>query len=129
MNLLLDTHVAIWWLDDPARIPTHARVAIAEPANKVLVSAATAWEMSIKHAQGKLRTPDNLQEELASDNIGALAITLEHAVAAGALPRHHADPFDRMLIAQAQLEECTLVSFDRAFELYDVEVLNLRGAR
>ncbi|MEX1009612.1 MAG: type II toxin-antitoxin system VapC family toxin [Acidimicrobiia bacterium] len=129
MNLLLDTHVAIWWLDDPTRIPTQARVAIAEPANNVLVSAATAWEMSIKHAQGKLRTPDNLQEELANDRIGALAITLEHAVAAGALPRHHGDPFDRLLIAQARAEDLTIVTIDRAFEPYDVEVLNLRAAR
>jgi PIN domain nuclease of toxin-antitoxin system len=125
LRLLLDTHIVIWWLDDQSGIPSPARRAIREPKNDVFVSAATAWEMAIKHAQGKLRTPGNLERELRAESIVELPITLEHAVAAGALPLLHDDPFDRMLIAQTQLEQLTLVTVDRVFRRYEVAVLGV----
>jgi PIN domain nuclease of toxin-antitoxin system len=121
--LLLDTHALLWWLaDDPALSPT-ARTAIAAGPTRVLVSAASAWEMSIKRAQGKLDCPDDLEAELGRHRFQALPITVAHALVAGGLPRHHGDPFDRMLIAQAQLHQLTVVTHDPRFAPYGIPIL------
>ena len=91
--------------------------------NPIFVSAASAWEMSIKQAQGKLDIPDDLEAECGTHRFQPLPITVRHALVAGQLPRHHGDPFDRMLIAQAQLHQLTVVTHDPRFALYGIPVL------
>jgi PIN domain nuclease of toxin-antitoxin system len=125
VTILLDTHILLWWLADDQRLPSHAAVAIGDPDSEVVVSAASAWEISIKQASGRLDAPDDLLDAIAANDFRSLAITAAHAVAAGRLPPHHADPFDRMLIAQAQIEGFTLVSVDGHFADYDVDLLPL----
>jgi PIN domain nuclease of toxin-antitoxin system len=99
---------------------------VASPSNQVLVSVASAWEIAIKHALGRLTFPvDRFEEILQRMGFDALPIGLGHALAAGQLPRHHDDPFDRLLIAQARTEGLTLVSVDRIIALYDVPVLGV----
>jgi PIN domain nuclease of toxin-antitoxin system len=122
LRLLLDTHVLIWWA---RREPLEkaARDAIADPSNDVMVSAASIWEAEIKAAAGRLRLGRNLARESEVRGLGQLAITFAHAVHAARLPAHHGDPFDRMLVAQAQLEGLTIVSRDPLFETYPVAVL------
>ena len=123
MSLLLDTQALLWWLaDDPALTPA-ARTAIRAAGTPVFVSAATAWEISIKQALGKLEAPDDLEAALAASRFQLLPITVAHALAAGRLPCHHDDPFDRMLIAQAQYAQLTVVTHDPQFRLYDVAIL------
>jgi len=112
MNLLLDTHVLLWWLDDPAQLSEAARAAIRDGANVVYVSAATAWEIVIKRSLGKLDAPDNLDEVLRDCRFTPLSITIAHALAVQSLPMQHRDPFDRMLVAQARTEEMTVVTRD-----------------
>jgi PIN domain nuclease of toxin-antitoxin system len=126
MSLLLDTHVLLWWLSDDPLLPTPAREAIASPENEVLVSAATAWEIAIKQAAGRLDAPADLLEAVEANNFETLPITVAHALAAGALPPHHSDPFDRVLIAQACAESLTLISVDKRFPQYDVDLLPLK---
>ncbi len=123
MRLLLDTHVLLWWLADDPRLEDRARQAIADGANVVLVSAASAWEIAIKRAMGKLEAPEDLPAALGASGFEALATSVDHAIAAGALPRHHADPFDRMLVAQALAEELTIVTADDDFAGYGVPVV------
>lgn len=122
MKLLLDTHALLWWLADSPLLSGRARSAIARsPA--VYVSAATAWEISIQKAYGKLHAPDDLEQALAANGFEALPITVAHALAAGRLPLHHHDPFDRMLVAQAQTESLTLVTRDTSMRKYGVRLL------
>lgn len=125
MRLLLDTHALLWSLAEPERIAEDARTAIEDGRNEVLVSAASAWEVAIKRAMGKLEAPDDLGAEIDAAAFGSLAITVEHALAAGALPLHHRDPFDRMLVAQATLEGLTIVTRDPRFEPYEVPTLRV----
>ncbi|MDQ6727625.1 MAG: type II toxin-antitoxin system VapC family toxin [Actinomycetota bacterium] len=125
MKILLDTHVLLWWLADDEHLPTLAALIIADPDTEVVVSAASAWEISIKQAAGRLDAPEDLLDAVAANDFGTLPISADHAMAAGHLPTHHADPFDRMLIAQAQIEDLTLVSVDRRFSEYEVELLRL----
>lgn len=122
MNLLLDTHVFLWWMwgED---ISSEAAAAISDPETIALVSAASVWEIAIKRALGKLEVPDSIEAELEGHGFRALTITAEHAERAGGLPLHHRDPFDRMLVAQAQMEGLTLVTRDPAFAAYDVRTL------
>jgi PIN domain nuclease of toxin-antitoxin system len=122
-SLLLDTHVLLWWLSDDARLPERMRAAVADGENEVFVSAASAWEMSIEAALGKLTAPDGLREEMEQQGFTELPITVDDGLAAGALPRHHDDPFDRMLIAQATRRGLQLLSVDRRFSDYDVRLL------
>lgn len=124
MRLLLDTHVFLWWLGDESTLSISAREAIADPASLVHVSAATVWEIAIKAHLGRLDAggADMAHEILASGFI-ELPMTAGHAHTAGWLPRHHDDPFDRMLIAQAQVEALTIVTRDAAFQLYNVALL------
>jgi PIN domain nuclease of toxin-antitoxin system len=123
MNLLVDTHVLLWWLADDPTLPPHARAAIAAPEHRVAVSAASAWEIAIKRALGKLDAPDDLHRTLLVSGFDELAITVDHATVAGALPRHHDDPFDRMLVAQALVEDLTVITVDPRFAAYGVAVL------
>ncbi len=124
MTLLLDTHVLLWWLAEDDRLTPTMREAIADPATPVVVSAASAWEMAIKAGLGKLTIPGDLAGELERQGFDELPVTVQDGVAAGALPRHHADPFDRMLIAQAVRQRFVLVTADRRFADYDVLTLS-----
>jgi PIN domain nuclease of toxin-antitoxin system len=112
MRLLLDTHVLLWWLDDPAKISDAVESAIRSQENEVFVSAATVWEISIKKALGKLDAPDNLDAVLRECQFSPLPVTIEHALAVKHLPFYHHDPFDRMLIAQATVEGLVLATRD-----------------
>ncbi len=120
---LLDTHVLLWWLADPGQLSTEARKAIADGSNSIYLSAAAAWEMAIKKALGRLEFPSNLEQVLQDDHIEVLPIGLSHALAVADLPVHHQDPFDRMLIAQAQIEGLVLITRDAQIAPYDVDVL------
>jgi PIN domain nuclease of toxin-antitoxin system len=117
LNLLLDTNVLLWWLADSPRLSGDARKMITS-SPVVYVSAATTWEIEIKRAIGKLKAPENLEEELSASHFVPLAITVAHSIAAAKLPRHHDDPFDRMLIAQSSLESLTLVTSDKWLKDY-----------
>ena len=123
MRLLLDTHVFLWWLTDDPRLEAVRREAIADPDALVHVSAATIWEIAIKEAQGRIEVSADLADEIRGGGFTELPISAGHALAAGRLPRHHADPFDRMLVAQAREEALTLVSQDRALAAYEVDLL------
>jgi PIN domain nuclease of toxin-antitoxin system len=127
VRVLLDTHTLLWWLDGDRRLSRRARGAIAEDENTVLVSAASAWEISIKVRLGKLPGAVEVAAELPAilreQNFEPLPIALAHALRAGNLPGPHRDPFDRMLIAQAQTEDVALVSNERVFETYGVRRL------
>ena len=125
MKVLLDTHILLWWLADDEQLPAPAAATIADPDTEVVVSAASAWEISVKQAAGRLDAPEDLLDAVAANDFGTLPVTAGHAMAAGQLPAHHADPFDRLLIAQAQIEELTLVSVDSRFADYEVELLRL----
>ena len=121
MNLLLDTNVLLWWFADSPRLRDEARELItASPV--VYVSAATTWEIEIKRALGKLKAPVDLEEALSASHFVPLAITVTHSIAAAKLPRHHDDPFDRMLIAQANLEGLTLLTGDLRLKDYRVNI-------
>jgi PIN domain nuclease of toxin-antitoxin system len=122
-GLLLDTHALLWWLEDPSRLSKTTAEQIRDPDTQVFVSAASVWEISIKASIGRLRTPANLTQTLESDHLQTLDITVPHALAVADLPRHHNDPFDRMLIAQARLEGLVLVTNDQRIAQYDVRVM------
>ena len=123
MILLLDAHVFLWWLTDDASLTRDAYRAIEQPPNEVLVSVASIWELEMKRASGKLRPPAALLDAVAAQGMSLLPITGADAVAAAGLPLHHRDPFDRMLVAQAQRLGATIVTRDEAFSAYDVDVL------
>lgn len=123
MRLLLDTHVLLWWLANDPALGEEARAGISAPGSSVCVSAATAWEISIKQALGKLDAPSDLARQIELHRFEPLPITVSHAYAAGALPRHHEDPFGRMLVAQAVAEGLTLVTRDPRISLYGVGTL------
>ncbi|RKS80242.1 PIN domain nuclease of toxin-antitoxin system [Motilibacter peucedani] len=123
MNLLLDTHVLLWWLSDDVRLPERMRTAISDGDSEVFVSAASAWEIAIKASLGKLTVPDGLREQVQVQGFTELPVSVEDGLDAGALPRHHDDPFDRMLIAQAVRRGLQLLSVDRRFADYDVRLL------
>jgi PIN domain nuclease of toxin-antitoxin system len=122
VTLLLDTHVVLWWQRDDRRLNRAARQAIAK-ADLVLVSAISAWEVTIKVTLGRLQLTEPFRALLAADDFTELPLTLAHAEALAALPPHHPDPFDRALVAQARVEHATLVSHDRAFAPYGVPML------
>lgn len=119
---MLDTCALLWWRSDDPKLSREARHAI-EVASEVFVSAVSAWEISIKTGLGKLQVPDLVSDALPTLGLIELPITIAHGERAGALPLHHRDPFDRMLVAQAQHERLRLVTRDRAFEPYGVSVL------
>ncbi len=123
MNLLLDTHVLIWALENNPMLSNNARDAIIDGENMVFVSSASVWEISIKKAMGKLKAPDNLDEEIKLHRFTQLNINFNHARLAGELPNLHRDPFDRMLVAQAIVEKLTLIIRDSRIAKYNVSLL------
>jgi PIN domain nuclease of toxin-antitoxin system len=123
VRLLLDSHALLWALTDPEKLSVDAAREIGAAANTVHFSPASVWEIEIKRAQGKLGLPDNWLDAVARSRFGELPIRSNHATAAGRLPWHHRDPFDRMLIAQALAEDLRLVSRDRLAATYGVKVL------
>ena len=123
MILLLDAHAVLWWLSDDPTLVVAARTAIAHPANEVIVSAATVWEIAIKRSIGKLDAPEGLLDALADLGFQVLPITGIDAEAAAALPPHHRDPFDRMLVAQSARIGAIVVTRDTAFAPYGTDIL------
>ena len=123
MRLLLDTHILLWAMLDDPRLGTGLRMKIAG-AEAILVSAASVWEVSVKSGLGKLNVPADLFDRALAAGARSLPITWAHTRAAQGLPPHHADPFDRLLIAQAQCEGLTLVSRDAKFTAYGIELIN-----
>jgi PIN domain nuclease of toxin-antitoxin system len=122
VNLLLDTHAAIWFLEGNPELRQGARDAI-ETADRVYVSSATIWEMAVKVARGRLEAPRDFPDRLLELGMLQLALEWEHARVAGGLPLHHRDPFDRMLVAQAIVERLTIVTRDQAMARYPVPVI------
>lgn len=123
MRLLLDTHVLLWWVVDDARLPSRIDPLLTDAGNDVFVSAASAWEISVKARSGKLDPGplrQDLRNEIERQGFQPLPISISHAERAGTMPLHHSDPFDRMLVAQAQAENLRLVSGDRLFDQYGV---------
>ena len=127
MKILLDTHAFLWWIMDDPRLSGVARTIIADGDNDLFLSAASGWEISIKARLGRLQLPANLNEyiaeQLQSNAITVLPIQLNHAMQVYKLPDHHKDPFDRMLIAQSQLEKLPLLTKDRMIANYDVAII------
>ena len=123
MNYLLDTHTLIWTLENNPTLSQKARNAIVAGENVIFVSPVSAWEISIKKANGKLDVPDNLYEEIKLHRFTELKINFTHAQLAGSLPDIHKDPFDRMLISQAIIEKLTLITRDNQIAQYKVNCL------
>ena len=127
MRALLDTHAFLWWVADSKRLSATAHRTIEDEANDIVVSAVSAWEIATKFRLGRLPEDDaaavNIADSIASQGFGELAISVADAERAGRLPRPHRDPFDRMLIAQAQARELVIVSIDAAFDHYGVNRL------
>lgn len=120
MRLLLDTHAFLWWDSEDAKLPEILRSAIESATNTVYVSAVTVWEIAIKRASGKLVYGQGVGRAIREHGFEALPITVEHAEWAGSLPQLHRDPFDRLLVAQAQLEGLVLVTVDEQILRYQV---------
>ena len=123
MILLLDAHTVIWWITNDPTLSAEARAAIASPSNNVLVSAATIWEIEIKRAIGRLDSPDELLDRVDRAGFAAIPIQPGDASRAARLPAHHGDPFDRMLVAQAERLDAMLVSRDAKLDAYGVNRL------
>lgn len=123
MDLLLDTHVFLLWDANDARLPTALGVAVGSPDNRIFVSAVSVWEIAIKKASGKLSFSGSTARAIERQGFQALPISVEHAEWAGQLPQYHRDPFDRLLVAQAQLERLILVSVDERILRYPVQHL------
>ena len=123
MNILLDTHVLIWALENNPTLSDKARNSIIDGNNLVYVSAATVWEIAIKKSVGRLDVPDNLIEEIDLHRFTPLPINYDHAQLAGELPYLHKDPFDRILIAQALVEKFTLLTRDQMIINYEVQTI------
>jgi PIN domain nuclease of toxin-antitoxin system len=123
MNLLLDTHVLLWWLDDSSKLSQQAHRAISDGKRPAFVSVASIWEIRIKEALGKLKIPRNFQKVLEDQPFEILDITAQHAHAVSRLPKHHRDPFDRMLVAQAKTERLMLATRDAHLKQYNISIL------
>lgn len=127
MRYLLDTQTWLWMQVCPERLTADAVDLVSDAAHELVLSAASSWEIAVKYARGKLPLPqppaDYVPDRIRSSGVGTLGISHSHALAVASLPPHHRDPFDRLLVAQAQLERLTIVTADRAFEPYDVPVV------
>ena len=126
MTVLVDTHALIWWLEAGKRLSRSAAAILANRESRILVSAAVAWELAIKVNLGKIQSPVSMRDfssVVQQQRFVELAISVDHAVEAGLLPRHHGDPFDRVLIAQARALAIPIVSGDALFDRYGVERL------
>jgi PIN domain nuclease of toxin-antitoxin system len=126
MRLLFDTHAFLWWVFDDSRLSATARGQITDPASEVLFSAVSGWEIAIKARTGRLRVPADVpgfvQEQVRRNRLRVLPVELRHALRVHALPDHHRDPFDRLLVAQAQVEVVPLLSRDPLLAAYEVAV-------
>jgi len=126
MKLLLDTHTFLWWITDDLQLSPKAHELISDSYNTMYWSAASSWEVSIKYALGRLPLPETPEQflpvELGKNRIESLSVIDAHAFQAGRLPRHHGDPFDRMLVAQAQVESLAILSNDLILTHYDVDI-------
>ena len=122
-RFLLDTHVVLWALGEPGKLRRPARTALEDAQNEVFVSVVSGWEIAIKRALGKLEAPDDLEGAIRMQGFEPLLMTFRHAEQAGGLPPHHRDPFDRMLVAQSQVEGLVLVTRDPDIPLYGVRIL------
>ena len=122
MRLLLDTHLLLWWLEGSPSLPAQARETIRDPENTVFVSAVSLWEIWLKQSLGKLRLPVDFTERLAAESFESLPLLASHTRQVGLLPWHHRDPFDRMLVAQAQAEKLLLLTADEALTAYGAVV-------
>jgi PIN domain nuclease of toxin-antitoxin system len=125
-RFLLDTHVLIWWLEDADTLGPRCREIIANPRNEIYVSAASTWEISIKASLGKIQAPEDLDGVVEDEGFSKLPISLFHGQAAGRLPVIHRDPFDRMLIAQAQVEGLILLTADENVAKYQIRLKDPR---
>jgi PIN domain nuclease of toxin-antitoxin system len=127
MKILLDTQCWLWWLAAPEKLSQSARRRIADKRNIVYLSAASSWEIAIKYSIGKLPLPEPpmqfIPKRLARDAITALAIEVMHTLHVADLPRHHKDPFDRILISQSIKEDIPIMTVDKQFELYEANIL------
>ena len=127
MKLLLDTHTFLWLVEGSSKLSTSAKTALGDPANALYLSVASVWELAIKTSNKKLSLADPLdvfvRKWTVTYQLASLAIGRAHALAVAALPDHHRDPFDRILIAQASVESMTLVSADTKFVPYSVPIL------
>ncbi len=127
MKILLDTHTFLWWITDSPRLSARAREVIRDSNNELFFSAASGWEIAIKAQLGRLQLPDNLEqfivEQLSLNTILVLPIQLRHALHVYTLPQHHRDPFDRMLVAQSQVENLPILTTDPQIAQYDVETI------
>lgn len=126
LRLLIDSHVALWWLANDRLLGATARSTI-DQSDEAFFSVVTPWELGIKQALAKIAMPDGLSQELELAGFQPLGISIEHAELAPRLPLHHRDPFDRMLIAQAQLESLTILSADQQLAAYDVPQIDARS--
>lgn len=124
-KLLLDTQIFLWWLNDDSKLSSKAKKLIADQNNEIFVSAVSGWEISIKRGRGKLKAPEQLNELVEITGFEHLPVTYLHGEKAGSLPMHHRDPFDRMLIAQAQIENLILVSSDKEISKYKIEMIKI----
>lgn len=127
MRILLDTQCWLWWFAAPSRLRPKDRALIAEPRNEILLSAASCWEMAIKTALGKLILPEPIEEfvpkRISSQGMRVLPVLMEHALRVASLPPHHSDPFDRLLVAQAQVEDIPILTADRQLAKYEIKVI------
>ena len=127
MRLLLDTHVWLWWLTQPERLPQRIREAMEDGRNELYFSVASSWEIAIKYALGKLPLPEPpegfVPSRLQREGMRTLHIEHRHALAVAGLPKHHSDPFDRLLIAQALAEDMPIATLDAAFKKYSAPLL------
>lgn len=126
MKVLIDTHVLVWWLEDDSRLSRRASAIMKDSRSEILVSAAVGWEMAIKVNLGKIipaSVIERLEQAVASETFVSLPIALPHAIRAGLLPLHHRDPFDRLLVAQAQSLNIPLLSADHQLDVYEVQRL------
>jgi PIN domain nuclease of toxin-antitoxin system len=124
VRLLLDTHTVLWWFSDDPRLAIAARTAIANPANQLAVSAAVGYEIAYKQNLGRLPPlPEILPNRLLREGVEILPISMDHALAAAALPGPHRDPWDRIMMAQALAEQCHMVTVDKVFSDYKIPVV------
>jgi PIN domain nuclease of toxin-antitoxin system len=124
MKVLLDTHALIWWFEGSPKLPKRASSVLGNPSNAIFISAVVGWELAIKVQVGKFHTPSLVQDLdgiIQREGFAELGISLEHAVRAGLLPMHHRDPFDRLLVAQAQALNVPIVTADAVFDHYGVQ--------
>jgi len=127
LKVLLDTHTFLWWITDDPRLSSHAREIITNGDNELFVSAATGWEIAIKAQLGRIHLPDKPEffvvEQLHLNGIQSLPIHMSHALHVYNLPKHHSDPFDRIIIAQAQLENLSILTADPKIAKYQVKII------